>query len=444
MEKTATSSLLKAPLHQFEAKDWPEWYEGVAALVESDDAETRAAAIERLSMAVFWSEHAQVFDESEAATAAKLERARWLLGLVDRQAERHDDVVAFFLHELRYKGDSEPYPQVILPWLRKLLSHSAGPLAERVEGLIVLIDGIADWDGKCLPEILDHPSDHVRACAAHVLGRMGAGESQDADGTYLDSDFIAALTARELERPGIAGPYWSSTGFLQSDFDNLGFEPLEWMLGIIERRQGPEPQDLPFNGIDFHVHELAGDHPGAVRRLWRARRSDLAAMAATEIRAVMPGMEAVLFELGDDAEAEIAVAAQLHLAAYYGVLHPKADSARIRYVPEWRKGVDAFVIHYGELGASRATGIFYPKGRAVLDDAEAWAAVDAALPAAERGTIGRHYLAVHDAAPGPYQMGADLLYSFENGARAELIGRRDGDGWIRVDVSPGRGAELRI
>lgn len=444
MDKTASKSLLKAPLHQFKAKDWPDWYEGVAALVEAEEAETRAAAVERLAMAVFWSEYSQVYDDSEAAIAAKLERARWLLGVVDKGAQRHEDVIAVFLHELRYKGDGEPYPQVILPWLRHLLSRSAGPLAERVEGLIILIGGIGDWDGVGLPEILDHPSNHVRACAAHVLGRMGAGESQDADGPYFDADFIAALTAKELERPGIAGPYWSSTGFLQSDFDNLGFEPLAWMLDIIEQRQGPEPRDLPFNGIDFHVHELAGDHPDAVRRLWRAGRSDLAAMAATEIRAVVPGMEAVLIALGNDAEAEIALAAQLHLAAYYGALHPKADAARIRYVPDWRPGLDAFVIHYGELGSSRGSGIFYPRGRAVLDDVEAWAAVDAALPEAERGAIGRHYLAAHDAAPGPYQMGADLLYSFESGARVELIGRRDGDGLIRVDVSPGRRGHLLI
>lgn len=434
MDENTAQSLLNAPLHIFQPEDWPSWYEGVSRLLEHDDAGMRAAAVERLSMAALWAEH--FLPQSRSRTDdERRERAAWLTALVDRAGRSHADVTLCFLDALRHKGDDKPFSKAITPWLRGLLDRQPADVPrDRIEGAIVLVGGIEPWDGL-LPPILDHPSAYVRACAAHWLGRTGHG--QDGDGLF-DPRFIADLTARELARPGIAGPYWSATGLTPSDFDGSGFDPVDWMLGIIERRNGPEPGDMPFNGIDFHIHELAAGNPQAIGRLIDAGRADLVIMTATEIRDAVPAMEPLLCKLADDPDPRIAVPAQVHLAHYHGLIHPRADPQRIRPVPDWRDGARVFVIRHGEPGRFGEQAVVFPDGRAAFDDAQARSVIDAALPPEARGDLARHYLDDPDAEPAPYRLGRDEMRSYVSGANVTLVGALDGPGWRRIDIAPGR------
>ena len=432
-EKTA-QSLLDASLYTFQPEDWPGWYAGIAELLGHDEANIRAAAVERLTMAALWAEH--FLPQSSSRTdEARLARAAWLTEVLDRASSRHPDVTRFFLNELRHKGDEKPFPQVLVPWLRGLLDRTpAGLSRDRVEGAIVLIGGIEPWQGSPLPPMIDHQSDHVRACVAHVLGRTGYG--QDEDGSF-DDRLITELTASELARPGIAGPYWSATGLTRSDFDGSSFDPVDWMLGIVERRSGPEPKDLPFNGIDFYIHELAAGNPEAIGRLIDAGRPDLVIMAATEIRDAVPAMTPLLRKLADHPDPGVAVPVQIHLARYYGILHPRADPNRIRPLPDWREGVEVFVIRHGESGRYSDQAVIFSDDGTVLDDAAARAVVDEALPPAVRGELARNPMDMPDAEPAPYQLGRDQLRSYASGANVTLIGALGGPGWRRIEISPG-------
>ncbi|WP_188612132.1 hypothetical protein [Chelatococcus reniformis] len=376
------------------------------------------------------------------STDTKRQRAVWLTGVVDRASCHHSDVTLVFVDQLRHKGDGPPFPEVLVPWLRDLRDRCpAGVPLDRIEGAIVLIGGLEPWEGSRLPPILDHSSDYVRACAAHMLGRAGHGESDDDHEGLYDADFIAELTTKELARPGIAGPYWSATGLMQSDFSQLGFDPTEWMLGIIERRNGLEPVSLPFNGIDFHIHELAAGDPRAVRRLIEADRADLAIMTATEIRDEVAGMTPILCEMADHADLRFAVPAQIHLAKYHGMLHPRADPERIRYLPGWRDDARVFAIRYGESDRFPDQAVIFPGRNAAFDEAQAEAIVDMALPPDRRGELARHYLESYDADPAPYRLGCDELRSYVSGAHVARIGAIEQPGWRRIEISAGRLAD---
>ena len=435
MKKNSAQPLLKASLYAFQPEDWPVWYAGVADLLDHDDAKIRAAAVERLTMAALWAEHFLPQSRSKTDDARRV-RVAWLTNLVDQASRRHPDVMHFFLNELRHKGDEKPFPEVLVPWLYDFLGRQPQDVPlDRIEGTIVLIGGIAPWQGSLLPPVIDHPSDYVRACVAHALGRTGHGQSKDG---VFDDRFITELTARELARPGVAGPYWSATGLTRSNFDGSGFDPVDWMLGIVEQRSGPEPKDLPFNGIDFHIHELAAGDPEAIGRLIDAGRPDLVVMAATEIRDAVPAMTPLLCKLADHPDPAIAVPVQIHLTRYYGILHPRADPVRIRHLPDRREGLEVFVIRHGEPGRFSDQAVIFPQGSAMLDEAVAWAVVDEILPPAVRGDLARNPMDLPDAEPAPYQLGRDQLRSYASGANITLIGALDSPGWRRVELSPGR------
>ncbi|MFK4808825.1 hypothetical protein ACI3KW_01325 [Devosia sp. ZW T5_3] len=434
MEEYSIQALLNAPLHQFRPEDWSEWYPRVAELVHQEDAAVRDAAVERLAMGAFWAEHSSQGGPREFLAEAERRRTTWLIDVVDKASRLHADVLLSFLKVLRHQGDRSPFPEVLLPWLHELARRSpAGIPLERIEGAIVLLGGLDAWEEGHLPPVLDHSSDYVRACAAHMMGRAGQGESQKPD-ELLDSDFIAKLTAKELSRPGIAGPYWSGAGLSGVDFEGRDFDPVEWMLGIIEQRTGPEPADLPFNGLDFHIHELAADDPSAVRRLLSANRADLAVMTATEIRDEVPGMGLVLYELAEQPDSGLAVQAQIHLANYYRLRHPRADQNRIRHLTDWQADAEVFVIRYGQPGHHTDKMVIFPNRDAVFDDVEAWSLIDAALPPDRRGDLARHYLAPY-AAPAPVRLGRDELSRYASGAEISLIGAKEGHGWRRIEIS---------
>lgn len=436
MEATSPQALLRAPLHAFGPQDWADWYPRVAELLDADDPADRAAAVERLAMAVFWAESASPPSD---ASDQRRQRLDWLTGLIDIAMTRHVDVLTCFLDQLRFKGDSPEFADGVLTWLRSLQQRQNLDLPqERIEGAMILIGGIAPWTGTILPPVLDHASDYVRACAACVLGRSGQG--LDENENLADSGFFAALTEKELDRPGIAGPYWSGTDLMYEDQGEIGFDVVDWMLGIIERRRGPEPSNLPFNGIDFHIHELASEDPKSVRRLIAAGRLDLAVMTATDIRSRIETMFPGLSELADVDDPGIALQAQIHLAHYYGFLHPRANPDRIRHLEHWSETARAFVIRHGPTGTHSGQLVIFPKHESGFGRDEAMALIDQAIPPHLRGDLKRHFLdfGAQDAEPAPYQFGQDELHSYTSGANIELARSRDGQGWQRIDISAGR------
>lgn len=175
MQENATQALLKAPLHQFAPEDWSAWYPRIASLLDQEDA-----AVERLATATFWAEHSSRGGPRDLLAEAERRRAIWLIEVVDRASRRHPDVLLSFLKVLRHQGDRPPFVEVLLLWLHELAMKSpTGILLERIEGAIVLVGGLDAWDEGDLPAVLDHSSDYVRACAAHMLGRAGHGQNEE-------------------------------------------------------------------------------------------------------------------------------------------------------------------------------------------------------------------------------------------------------------------------
>ena len=430
MEDTSFRQLRDAPLHRFTPADWADWYPRVVAYLQAEDAAVRAAALERLVMAVFRAEPGTLPRAEREARAR--DRAVWFLDTLTAAQARHPELLVAFLEHLRWHGDDEPFPAVLLPWLRGLRAqHLADLPGDRIDAAELLIGGLAWTERRQLPPLFDHASNYVRGCAANMFGRQGLAYG-DGDQDVMDPDIIDRLTAKELERPGLAGPFWSGCMFF-GDYDSFGRDPVAWMLDIIERRKGPEPADMAANGVDFHIHELAAGDPAAIRRLARAGRDDLALMAATEIHEAVPAVAPVLRELASHPNPDMAWGAQAHLARYYGEAHPAAPPERLKHLRGWRPGVDALIIRYGEPARWIDLAVFFPSEHGAFGKAEAWAVIDAAMPPDMRGAIEKHPLALHEDEAGPVRIGKDELWNYA-ACQVTLSGEPEAQRWQRIEV----------
>lgn len=435
--------LREMPLHTLDQAGFDAYCPAMAAWLDHDDAGLREGVVERLATAVFWFNPSETLARRGDAEAVRTVqgRVRWLLASLEAAQVRRPDVLTVFLEALRWKGDEPLFQKMLLDWLGTLRARPDVP-GDRVEGTFILHGGYGDDAERGTPHwmaLLDHPSDDVRGCAARMLGQRS--DWDDPAAMRLDAPLLAAITAKEIARPGIAGAFWSGW---EPDIAELSFDPVEWMLDIVERRAGPEPEDMPFNGIDFHLHELGAFTPPAVRRLIACGRLDLALMTATEVDGIVDGMREVLWDLGDDPDAEIAVFAHLHLAQAYDAMHPRADPARLRHFPNWRPGMAAYVMRQGDpAGIWRDAAVFFRRGSdATFDDATARDVLDAALPSDMRGPMERHPIASHDDPVAPTRLGDEELSAYASGALVNLRGDPDARRWRRLTII-GRGLQKR-
>jgi hypothetical protein len=294
-------------------EEWHGYYKRMQPWLLHDEASIRTSALERLTMAVFRAEARLTVPHRHTPADAQsaLDRMCWLLSAAQEAHAKHHDMLPALLGDLRYHGDDAPFNQALTDWLRMLeCEPPAGVDPHQVLGTRLLVQRYVDWPSKAsdLMGYLDHASHYTRACAAHRLG-----DSAPDDGDIPnDAEIIAHVVSLELKRPGVLGPFWSP----RYEFDNSHADAL-WLLDILERRQGGTPADLPFNDIDFYLHELCAMEPVLVRRMMAHGMEELAAMTATEMHESVPGMESVLRELSCSAIAHVAVAAKAHLARHY-------------------------------------------------------------------------------------------------------------------------------
>jgi hypothetical protein len=305
---------------EFTPAQWDEHFRALAPWLVHDNAEIRSCTVERLTMAALWAEQSCVpFNERDDKKA--IARLAWLLDEIETAHATHADVIPFVLGELRYKGDSEPFRTPLQTWLGDFLAHPrSGVRPDIVEGTLLLLEPRDDNEWPRLAArwiaLLDHPSGYVRACAARCLGESCYDELVDP----TDTELLAIITAKELERPGVAGPFWS--------FDSSSPEPEHvalWMLDLLERRHGEPPHDMAFNDIAFHLHELCGHSPELVLRMMAHGFDELAAMTATEETTPVEGMEPVLAQLCLSHNRRVAGAAAWHLHHVYGHRHIDRD-----------------------------------------------------------------------------------------------------------------------
>lgn len=238
--------------------EWDAYYAKMAPHTEHDNFRIRDSAIERLCMAVFRSEPMRA-PYRERDFDAMLKRALWLRGVIEAAAARHADVKSAVVGHMRYHGDDEPFAPMVVNWFRDWLDEETdAELRDQIRGVIVLHEPQEDSQSSLahLIALLDDPSDYVRACAAKMLGECP-------ERLMPPTEIFGLIAAKDIARPGVAGPFWSARRWTNDGAP----DPAEWMLNILARRSGPEPDNLPFNGVDFHLHELCDHSPRQVARM---------------------------------------------------------------------------------------------------------------------------------------------------------------------------------
>ncbi len=86
--------------------------------------------------------------------------------------------------------------------------------ADLIEGALVLLEDRGKSWHEAAPKwlaLLDSPSDYVRGCAARMLGACSSDDT-----TPSTDELFIIIQLKELARPGIASPFWSSRQF---DYD---------------------------------------------------------------------------------------------------------------------------------------------------------------------------------------------------------------------------------
>jgi hypothetical protein len=430
-------SLEQLPLSDLRGADWEAYYAAMAPWLQSADTDIRKRAINRLCTAVLWAEPNGAMwagDSGVSISSEKAARIRWLLDSFDAAHAINSDIIPLCLDFLGYQDDGNPADPVT-QWLERLsAAPPPGVDADMIEGTILLrrpFDEDDPADVKRLVALLDHPSNYLRACAARRMSVL--------EGDALDAAAMFALIKdKEIVRPGIAGPYWSEWGFCR---EHVPIDPIEWMMDILERRSGPEPENMPFNGIDFHLHEICDHSPQTVLRMMRGGHFNLAIETATETLGVVPGMEPVLRELADHPDHHIRNRSQFHLAHHYRVLHPEAVArGAIQRWPDWSPHADVFSFHYGENRALWFIAIYPREDSGQFIDSLAWSLIDQAMPPELRGEIDVHPLHFSsELPPGPYRLGGQMMWRFASGANLEMHGDPDAKTWTRIDIG---GAQL--
>jgi hypothetical protein len=311
--------LRDTPLHALSDAEWQAYYPAMAPWLRHDNPEIRASAVERLTMAVLSAEFSGSPAQATRRGDAK-DRLAWLLAEIEQAHIAQADVITQFLFGLRYHGYSEPFRTPLLAWLASIArgSPTDGPQhvdAGLIEGTRLMLAGAGADVDVAMNEwlaLLDHPSDYVRGCAAYQLGNVS-----DED-TVPDRQTVFGIVGdKERDRPGIAGPFWSPQ---YHDMDDTKWQyATQWMLDLLEQRRGPAPPlgEMPFNDIEFYLHELCCFSPDLMWRMLRGGHVALALMTATELNQRVEGVQPVLEALASHAEPSIAAGAQRQLAAYY-------------------------------------------------------------------------------------------------------------------------------
>jgi hypothetical protein len=429
------AALVATPLHALSGTEWDDFCAAIVPFVSSANKSEREQAVERLAMAVLWSERSSALEARNAGVTVAIDaaaRMNWLLTAITDADKIHADVIAMFLGELKYKDVDKNERGLVLQWLNELAQRPPPNVSRDViKGTIILVethDEDSDVEVKRLIDYLDHQSNYIRACAARQLSGM-AGDA--ADTTRL----FALIKERELRRPGIAGPFWSQWQFMR---ESAPVDPIAWMMDILERRSGPEPADMPFNGIDFYLHEICDSSPETVSRMIKGDHMHLAIETATELQSEVPGMAPVLRELADRTEQDIGTRAQIHLARFYRERYPEHVSF-ITHHPNWSDRAELFIIFAPDMTQVNSVILNPIEQGTEFDDRVAWSLIDRAMPSGLRGEIAFHPLESNrQHPPKPFVLRDRILCCFSSGAYIELHGNVEQAKWKRIEISAGR------
>lgn len=423
----AFTDLRETPLHAIDTPAaWEAYYAAMSPWLEDTDADIRHSAVERLCTAIFWSEGSWEDD-----WASQVPRVEWFIGRVDEVAQTYPAIIGAFLFQMRFSYPKGLASAPMENWLGGLIRRDH-PYKNMARGTLLVnakpvrneaggIDETSEAERiKALFPLLDDSSDYVRACAAYAIGAVS-----DEAGMTLP-ELFAYMGKIELTRPGIAGAFWTGGEFDWCEPEELeGVKPITWMMDLLENRAAYTPAHHVFNDIAFHLHEISAGSPDTVRRMIKGGELDLALETACEIRGRVEGMEAVLMELGAIESCGHAPLTQAwaHLAQYYAVLHPDADSDTVKRSEGWEGRANGFAIRYGAPDNWSEAVILHPlAGETAFTAKAAWAMIDSLVPPETRGALEYNFLDFDKTMPPkPYVLGNSVLHQFGNHIRIDLL-----------------------
>jgi hypothetical protein len=323
--------LRDAPLHLYGPDEWKSYDPAMAAWLLNSNQVIRHCAIERLATATLhWDyEHS---DRAAAKNRLALTRVDTFLCELENAQRQWSDVIPEFLLNLRWHGHDPHIAPSLLSWIEAFASYSQPPADQGlIQGTQLLLDRnapmtldrINDWIA-----LLDAPSNYARGCAAYLLGGYADQDEEIHESAVKDlntvrwpskHELMAVIGDKEIERPGIAGPFWSPNHHLFPAKDSEQIAAALWMMDLLERRQGRSPVlgDMPYNDIEFFLHELCCNDPQTMQRMLDGGFTELALMAATEFHGVVEGVKPILERLAVATDPDIAAAAVAHLKNYY-------------------------------------------------------------------------------------------------------------------------------
>jgi hypothetical protein len=354
-------------------------FDALLAQVADERWQVYGAALGRLA--------SLIDDEAEDGEAERA--SEWLrrtLGAVlDGPPSAATDLLDCFCQNFRWRTGPEQQ-SVILAALRDATGRPTLPFEPNALRAAVLLFGGAGetWAeaGRELLATLDDAHPNIRAAAAYQIGRL----CQNAADAPPHGELLDLIRRKERERPGVAGAFWNAT----SPDDPA--DARAWLLDVLCEAPGPEPH-IPYFPchLSFDAHERFSGDPAAVRRLMDAGQRDVALAAATDVNAVVPGMEPLLIELGDvEDDPEAVRLAAWHLAYHYRRLHPRGEALGfVRRVGLAGGAGEMFLLFSGEerrpSSAAPYAAVLYPPAGGTFSRAEARAWVDRVYPEEARG-----------------------------------------------------------
>lgn len=379
------SEIEQTDFHKVKGEEWNTVFDKISLLLGADDAEIVDAALEQATIAIRIENDRPAGGPNSEQDTARL-RLTAILAQLEQRADVVDRVTGFARRVASMARVASRFGEDIswpgfLEWVDSFQPPPDAKSEWDDEALIIRMELGAFGDDRetassLLTGLLDHASLKVRACAAAALGHLTTGK---AIGHATLGEILQNIHDREIERPGLAGPFYGVMCDHLEELPGNGRAAIKaWMLSILENRKLPEPP-LPwfhFIGIDFHAHELFADDPEGVRELMRIGRTDIAALAASDKNEVIEDMEDVLVKLGNSDDAEVCRLASWHLAYNYRILHPRGRERGFVSGMRLSGGEYLFLNGYPDSPRYPYAAVLYPlAGRSfTTDEARQWIA----------------------------------------------------------------------
>lgn len=171
---------------------------------------------------------------------------------------------------------------------------------------------VADWtrDSEPFSALLSHESYLVRAAAAKVLGTMFRKLHPNMAPVV---EVLAFIQRREIETPGIAGPFLHGLNWDREEWVAVQFDIKAWVLETL-RQSRQEPNVPHLISLEMFAHELFACDAADIRAFLGMGRRHLAVLTATENPDAIQELLPLLNEMAVSDDPGVAAAITEYLA----------------------------------------------------------------------------------------------------------------------------------